>query len=70
VHAEMNAIAKCKSDDNSKVMICTLSPCVMCATLIVNTRFDCVYYLKEWKDTAGLEILEQAGIAHSLLILD
>lgn len=67
IHAEANAIAKCTSADNDKIMICSLSPCVTCASLIVNSGFSAVYYLEEWKDTTGLEILNEAGIETKLI---
>lgn len=62
IHAEANAIAKCSAVDQDKIMICSLSPCVTCASLIVNTGFSAVYYLEEWKDTTGISILSEAGI--------
>ena len=64
VHAEVNALIKCRSDDMDKVMFVTLSPCVACAAAIINApgSFSTVYYLEEWKDTKGLELLRSAGI--------
>lgn len=62
IHAEANALAKCKTEDMHKVMICTLSPCVTCASLIANNGFDAVFYLEQYKDDKGLEILNRAGI--------
>jgi dCMP deaminase len=67
IHAEANAIAKCNSADKDKIMICTLSPCVTCASMIVNSGFSKVYYLEEWKDTTGIEILNEAGIETGLI---
>lgn len=62
IHAEANAIAKCTSADKDKVMICSYSPCVTCASLIVNSGFSKVYYLCKYKDDTGLDILMEAGI--------
>lgn len=62
VHAEAQAIAKSIAADKRKIMFITLSPCAACATLIVNGGFSRVYYLEEWKDPAGLKILQSAGI--------
>lgn len=62
IHAEQNAIAKCTVADKDKLMICSYSPCVTCAALIVNSGFSEVYYLEEYKDKTGLEILRDAGI--------
>ena len=64
VHAEINALIKCRSDAPDKVMLVTLSPCKQCAAAIINAPggFSTVYYLQEWKDTTGIELLRKAGI--------
>ena len=64
VHAEINALIKCRSDAPDKVMLVTLSPCKQCAAAIINAPggFSTVYYLQEWKDTTGSELLRKAGI--------
>lgn len=64
VHAEINALIKCRSDAKDKVMFVTLSPCKQCAAAIINApgSFSTVYYLEQWKDTSGLELLRNAGI--------
>ena len=64
IHAEMNALIKCNSND-TKVMFVTLAPCKQCATAIVNYPggFDTVYYIDEWKDDSGIKILRSAGIS-------
>ena len=64
VHAEINALVKCRSDATDKVMITTLSPCKSCAAAIINApgSFSSVYYTEEWKDTSGIKLLKAAGI--------
>lgn len=64
VHAEINALIKCRSDAPGKVMFVTLSPCKQCAAAIINAPggFSTVYYLQQWKDTTGIELLKKAGI--------
>lgn len=64
VHAEINALIKCRSDASDKVMFVTLSPCKQCAAAIINAPggFSTVYYIQEWKDTTGIELLRKAGI--------
>lgn len=64
VHAEINALIKCRSDAKDKVMFVTLSPCKQCAAAIINApgSFSTIYYLEQWKDTSGLELLRNAGI--------
>lgn len=63
VHAEANAIAKDTSYDSDKVMFMTLSPCPACAALMVNHGIKRVFYTEQWKDTAGLTLLREAGVA-------
>ncbi len=46
----------------SKVMYVTLSPCRMCCKAIVNAGISEVVYDKEYRDTTGIEILQQVGI--------
>ena len=64
IHAEINALIKCTDSKDNKIMICSLLPCKQCATAIVNApyRFNAVYYVDNWKDTNGLDILINAGI--------
>lgn len=64
IHAEINALIKCNSAEPRKIMIVTLQPCKQCAAAIINAPggFSTVYYLKKWKDDAGLKLLRAAGI--------
>ena len=62
-HAEANALAKCRVDCRGATMICTMSPCVTCATLIVNAGISCVYFINRYKDNTGIRILQNAGIS-------
>ncbi len=64
IHAEINALVKCTNTDSDKVMFVTLSPCKQCAAAIINAPggFSAVYYVEQWKDTTGIELLKAAGI--------
>lgn len=64
VHAEINALIKCRNDAPGKVMFVSLSPCKQCAAAIINAPggFSTVYYLEQWKDTTGIELLKKAGV--------
>lgn len=64
VHAEINALVKCKSDAPDKIMIVTLAPCKQCAAAIINAPggFSAVYYIDEWKEDSGIKLLKAAGI--------
>lgn len=61
VHAELNAIAKVNVNDKNKVIFCTMSPCLMCAKILINSGFSTFYFVKEYRDRAGLDILLKAN---------
>lgn len=62
IHAESNAIAKLASREPS-LMILTLSPCKLCAGLILNAgSVREVYVLQMWRDTGPVETLKEGGI--------
>jgi len=63
IHAEINCLLKMDyNDPKTKVMYLTLSPCRMCAKAIINAGISELIYLDEYRDTAGLDILEEVGI--------
>lgn len=64
IHAEINALIKCNDFSADKVMFVTLAPCKQCATAIINTPggFSAVYYVEDWKEDYGLQLLRSAGI--------
>ena len=65
LHAEACAIGKMASlginTSGSKVFVTTL-PCQPCATLLATARVKSVYYLTEYRDNKGLDILKTCGI--------
>ena len=70
LHAESNAIAKCaKSENNSlgATMYITLSPCYECSKIIIQSGIIRVVYLEEYRDLAGVDLLNKAGVIVSLL---
>jgi len=65
LHAEANAILKVAASTQScknSTLYITLSPCKECSKLIHQSGIKRVVYLKEYKDTEGLEFLEKAGV--------
>lgn len=63
-HAEQNCLVKNNDKFHNKIMICTKAPCPTCATLIVNSDINIkkFWYLEEFKDIRGLQILTKADI--------
>lgn len=65
LHAEANAITKLAKSGNSSedaTIYVTLSPCLNCAKLIVQSGIKRVVYLEEYQDTTGIDFLRKCGI--------
>lgn len=62
IHSEMNALVKAPGDLRNKVAFITASPCVMCAKLMVQAKVSHVFYRQAYRDPAGLDVLERAGV--------
>jgi dCMP deaminase len=63
IHAEMNAIAKVAKHGDScegASIFITHAPCVECAKMILQSGIDSVYYLKEYRSTAGIDLLKKS----------
>ena len=65
IHAELNAIAKAAKLGHStkdSILFVTLSPCVNCAVLLLQSGISRIYYSEAYKDLTGLELLSASGI--------
>ena len=62
IHSEQNALVKARGDVPQKVAFVTASPCVMCAKLMVQAKVTHVFYREAYRDNAGLDVLERAGV--------
>lgn len=65
IHAEANAIAKLASSHesgNGAIMFITHAPCLQCAKLIYGAGIKAVYYREPYRDTSGLDFLNNCGI--------
>ena len=66
LHAEANAILKvAKSTNNAKgaTLYLTLSPCKDCSKLILQAGIKRVVFVNLYKDSAGVDFLEAAGVS-------
>ena len=70
VHAEQNALLKFSSVlyDNAKMYV-TLSPCKMCAKLIINAGIKQVYYGEKYRDELPIVLLKENGIKCQKILL-
>lgn len=65
LHAEANAITKLARSGNSSegaTLYATLSPCIECSKLILQSGIVRVVYIEKYRITDGLDLLESAGI--------
>jgi dCMP deaminase len=70
IHAEQNLIAFCSKYGISlkgSTIIITLSPCVKCATLLIQAGVKAVFFDEEYRDKSGVELLINNGIMCSKL---
>ncbi|NQW36507.1 MAG: dCMP deaminase family protein [Flavobacteriales bacterium] len=73
LHAEANAILKVASSSQSckgSTLYITLSPCRECSKLIHQAGIKRMVYNKGYRDTSGLEFLENAGVELMQLDVD
>ena len=62
IHSEQNALVKAPGGMLDKVAFVTASPCVTCAKLLIQGNVSHVFYREMYRDPAGLEVLERAGV--------
>jgi dCMP deaminase len=66
LHAESNCIAKLakstESGENADLYI-TLSPCLDCAKLILQTGIKSVYYKTVYRDDSGIQFLKKSNVS-------
>jgi dCMP deaminase len=65
VHAEANAVAFAARHGvalEGAALYTTLSPCVVCAQLVINAGVRDVYVQRLYRDPTGVELLESAGV--------
>lgn len=62
VHAEINALIKADGS-TGKIAYVTDSPCPLCAVALANAHVCEVHFSRQYRNTEGVQILEEAGIA-------
>ena len=65
LHAETNAIAKLAKFNGSgsgSVLFVTHSPCLDCSKLVFQSGISTVYYRNSYRDNAGVDFLNKAGV--------
>ena len=65
MHAESNAITKLAKSTQSSLgatMYITISPCVECSKLIIQSGIERVIYKNFYRNDEGIQLLKQANI--------
>lgn len=65
IHAELNCILKAAKEGVScfnATIYTTLSPCVPCAAMLINTGVKRLVYSELYRDYSGIRLLESAGV--------
>jgi len=63
IHAEVNALIKMDyNNPKKKKMYLTHAPCSVCAKCIINAGIDEVYYLNNYIQLEGVEILKDSKV--------
>lgn len=62
LHSELNAVIFAKRDITGCKLYVTLSPCLSCAAIIVQTGITEVYYQEKYRDITGISFLRDHGI--------
>lgn len=65
IHAETNALAFCAKHSiktDGATMYITLSPCLSCAKMIVQSGIKRIYYLEEYRNIEGLEYIKNTEL--------
>jgi len=62
IHAEVNAVlkaAKCGNSVDGSTLYITLSPCLDCSKLLLQSGVKRVVYLNEYRNSEGIDFLKQ-----------
>ncbi len=62
LHSETNAMIKAGAQTQGKLMFVTVSPCVLCAKMAINSNVARLYYRKAYRDPIGLDVLRQGRV--------
>ena len=62
IHSEINALLKLDYTEPTKLMFLTDTPCLACAKAIINAGIDAVYYVRQYRNPEGIELLRSTGI--------
>lgn len=65
IHAEENCLrfaANANINTGNCTLYVTLSPCINCAKQLIGAGINKVYYIEQYRDTSGIDLLEDYGV--------
>ncbi len=65
IHAEINAIAKAARQGiptKNSILYVSISPCIECAKIIIQSGITNVIYEQQYRDVSGIELLKKANV--------
>ena len=66
IHAELNCILKAAKEGVSvvdSVVYVTLSPCVQCSAMMIQSGVNRIVFGEQYRDNSGILLLKTAGVA-------
>lgn len=61
IHAEQNALLQCRDVNTIKTCVVTVSPCMTCTKLLLNTSCERILYLNEYTQIGTDELWKSSG---------
>jgi dCMP deaminase len=69
IHAEINMIAKFQErDPDNYIIFLTLSPCVMCTKVLINSGFKHIYWIEDYREQDHLSMFDGSGITYGNIL--
>ena len=63
VHAEMNLVAKFRENNpQDYIVLLTHSPCSLCTKILINSGFNHIFWLENYRDIDHIEILMRGRV--------
>lgn len=70
IHAEQNALLQCRDTYAIHTCYVTVSPCMTCAKLLLNTSCERIVFVEEYSHSAARELWTGAGRAWEQLFVE
>lgn len=62
IHSEQNSLLKTVANPEGAICFVSLSPCKMCAKILINRGISKVVYFEEYRDLSPVKLMQDAGL--------